>query len=124
MPSGTVVFCGYPNAAERLFDVLVDELGQSGVGLYIGDGGTTAEEHFNRFARGQAHYLVCGPAAEEGRNIQFAHAIFHAHVPWNPNRLEQRIGRLLDWFGTGGKVSGRVGRGTREPDGGLDRPAS
>ncbi len=38
--------------------------------------------------------LVCDRAGEEGRNLQFADVLIHFDLPWNPNRLEQRIGRL------------------------------
>ncbi len=106
-PPGTVVFCGYAHAAATLSEALVDELGPLRVALFIGDETEAAERSFSRFATGQAHYLICGPAAEEGRNIQFAKQVFHAHVPWDPSRLEQRIGRL-DRFGVGDRVSGAV----------------
>ena len=107
MPVGTVVFSGYPHAAQTLYDALVGELGAADVAIYLGDDDTAVEESFKRFAGGQARYLVCGPNAEEGRNIQFARSIFHAHVPWDPSRLEQRIGRV-DRFGIGTKVAGCV----------------
>jgi ATP-dependent helicase HepA len=42
--------------------------------------------------------LICDSRSEEGLNLQFAHTIFHADLPFAPARLEQRIGRL-DRFG-------------------------
>ena len=38
--------------------------------------------------------LVCDGAGEEGRNLQFADFLIHFDLPFNPNRLEQRIGRM------------------------------
>lgn len=38
--------------------------------------------------------LVCDHTGEEGLNLQFADRLFHFDLPWEPNRLEQRIGRL------------------------------
>ncbi|MEK6851366.1 MAG: helicase-related protein, partial [Candidatus Thermoplasmatota archaeon] len=33
-------------------------------------------------------------AGGEGRNLQFAHRLVNYDLPWNPLRLEQRIGRI------------------------------
>ena len=44
--------------------------------------------------------LVIGPRGEEGHNLQAATAVIHADLPWDPNRLEQRMGRF-DRFGAG-----------------------
>ena len=38
--------------------------------------------------------LVCDGAGEEGSNLQFADYLIHFDLPFNPNRLEQRIGRM------------------------------
>lgn len=38
--------------------------------------------------------LICSDAASEGLNLQAAGAIVNLDVPWNPARLEQRIGRI------------------------------
>jgi ATP-dependent helicase HepA len=44
--------------------------------------------------------LVIGPRGEEGQNLQAASAVLHVELPWDPNRLEQRLGRF-DRFGAG-----------------------
>lgn len=49
-----------------------------------------AEEEF----RDEAQILVATDAAGEGLNFQFAHIMVNYELPWNPNRLEQRMGRL------------------------------
>jgi superfamily II DNA or RNA helicase len=38
--------------------------------------------------------LVSTDAGGEGLNLQFAHIIINYDIPWNPMRLEQRIGRV------------------------------
>jgi superfamily II DNA or RNA helicase len=38
--------------------------------------------------------LVATEAAGEGINLQCCHILFNYDIPWNPNRLEQRMGRI------------------------------
>lgn len=38
--------------------------------------------------------LVATEAAGEGINLQCCHILFNFDIPWNPNRLEQRMGRI------------------------------
>lgn len=40
------------------------------------------------------HILVATDAAGEGINLQRAHLMVNYDLPWNPNRLEQRFGRI------------------------------
>ncbi|MEE9166552.1 MAG: helicase-related protein [Candidatus Neomarinimicrobiota bacterium] len=42
--------------------------------------------------------LLCNDAASEGLNLQAAGALINYDMPWNPSRVEQRIGRI-DRFG-------------------------
>lgn len=44
--------------------------------------------------RSSARVLVSTDAGGEGLNLQFAHVIINYDIPWNPMRLEQRIGRV------------------------------
>lgn len=49
--------------------------------------------------------LVCDWRAEEGLNLQGGKCcLLHMDLPFSPNRIEQRMGRL-DRFGVGGKVT-------------------
>jgi SNF2 family DNA or RNA helicase/DNA-binding XRE family transcriptional regulator len=45
-------------------------------------------------AEGGARFLVCTDAAGEGINLQFCWIMINYDVPWNPARLEQRMGRI------------------------------
>src|SRR6266567_438560 len=47
-----------------------------------------------RFREGQADILLCTDAAAEGLNFQFCAALINYDMPWNPMRVEQRIGRI------------------------------
>src|SRR6266511_2073302 len=38
--------------------------------------------------------MIAIEAAGEGRNLQFVHVMFNYDLPWNPRKIEQRIGRL------------------------------
>lgn len=52
-------------------------------------------ERFRRPAEaGGARFLVCTDAAGEGINLQFCWLMINYDVPWNPARLEQRMGRI------------------------------
>ncbi len=41
-----------------------------------------------------AQILIATEAGGEGRNLQFCHILFNYDLPWNPMKVEQRIGRL------------------------------
>jgi len=46
------------------------------------------------FREGVIQVLVATEAAGEGINLQCCHILFNYDIPWNPNRLEQRMGRI------------------------------
>ncbi len=41
-----------------------------------------------------AQVMIATEAAGEGINLQFCHHLINYDLPWNPMRLEQRIGRI------------------------------
>jgi superfamily II DNA or RNA helicase len=47
-----------------------------------------------QFKDGTIQILVATEAAGEGINLQVCHILFNYDIPWNPNRLEQRMGRI------------------------------
>jgi SNF2 family DNA or RNA helicase len=59
---------------------------------------TAREQQVERFRKsphsGGARFLVCTDAAGEGINLQFCWIMINYDIPWNPARLEQRMGRI------------------------------
>lgn len=47
-----------------------------------------------QFKEGDIQVLVATEAAGEGINLQCCNILFNYDIPWNPNRLEQRMGRI------------------------------
>ena len=54
----------------------------------------TRDDARRRFRDGEADVLLCTDAAAEGLNFQFCGALVNYDMPWNPMRVEQRIGRI------------------------------
>lgn len=48
----------------------------------------------HRFLRGDIDLLICTDAAAEGLNLQTADLLINFDLPWNPMKVEQRIGRI------------------------------
>jgi hypothetical protein len=48
----------------------------------------------NALNEGWLSVVFCSDAASEGLNLQAARVIINIDVPWNPAKLEQRIGRI------------------------------
>jgi len=106
LPKGSIVFCGFDDDARVLVDQLLKE-GRT-AGLIVADvSDRIATDATEQLRRGKSEYLVCGPTVEEGKNLQFATAVFHAQLSLDPNRVEQRIGRV-DRYGEGHPVKSYV----------------
>ncbi len=59
------------------------------------DSDATREGHIDRFAREDGLMLVSTDATAEGLNLhERCHHLIHVELPYNPNRLEQRNGRI------------------------------
>lgn len=64
-------------------------------GMKIGDRDTPGTRIFSeRDFREGAQVLVATEAAGEGINLQFCWLMINYDIPWNPVRLEQRMGRI------------------------------
>ncbi|MEJ5376513.1 MAG: helicase-related protein [bacterium] len=65
--------------------------------------------------RMRAKIMVATDAAGEGINLQFCRYLINWDIPWNPNRLEQRMGRIHRYGQTGDVwVYNLVAQNTRE----------
>lgn len=97
----------------RFFDTLQDILKRLReidpgmlIGTYSGKGGqfvdpqtrsirgTEREAVKKRFLREEIDVLICTDAAAEGLNLQTADLLINYDLPWNPMKVEQRIGRI------------------------------
>jgi superfamily II DNA or RNA helicase len=84
--------------AKDTLDYLCENLAAWGLSVISIDGTMApperyrAEQHF-RDPNG-AQVMVATEAAGEGINLQFCHLMINYDLPWNPTRLEQRMGRV------------------------------
>jgi len=99
-----LVFTQYTDTLDFLREFLVNEQGLE-VLCFSGRGGEVRQksgtwtvvprEEIRRvFRDGSAQVLLCTEAAAEGLNFQFCGALVNYDMPWNPMRVEQRIGRI------------------------------
>ena len=77
-------------------DAIVEYLQRYGYSCSIIDGGISREERVEQVElfRSVNQILVSTDAGGEGINLQFCHCLVNFDLPWNPARLEQRIGRV------------------------------
>jgi len=77
-------------------DTIVDALRAEGIepAVFHGELGWREKEEALDHFRATAPVLVSTEAGGEGRNLQFCHIVVNYDLPWNPMRLEQRIGRV------------------------------
>ncbi|MEU4473532.1 DISARM system SNF2-like helicase DrmD [Micromonospora sp. NPDC023888] len=114
-----VVFTEYRDTQIWLAELLRQE-GLAGQGLVLLHGGTPAEEREQLRLAFQAdptkqpvRILLATDAASEGIDLQkYCHRLVNYDIPFNPNKLEQRIGRV-DRYGqtTAPEIKHFVGSG-------------
>jgi len=103
-----IVFSKYTDTVDALKQLLIDA-GRTSLMCFTGRGGELLQKSgtwktLNReatkreFKVGKAQILLCTDAAAEGLNFQFCGALINYVMPWNPMRVEQRIG-LIDRIG-------------------------
>jgi SNF2 family DNA or RNA helicase len=98
-----LVFTQYTDTMDYLRDQLKSVYG-SEVACYSGRGGevwngiswvpTTKEFVKTEFKEGRIRILLCTESASEGLNLQTCGVLINYDMPWNPMRVEQRIGRI------------------------------
>ena len=98
-----IVFTQYTAPMDFLRQYLVEE--KYKVICFSGRGGELAVSNGNwrvisrdetkrMFREGKAEIFLCTDAAAEGLNLQLCGALINYDMPWNPMRVEQRIGRI------------------------------
>lgn len=102
---GVIIFSQYYDTAKWLADALAARYPEEAVGLYAGagrsrlyqrgDSVSVERETLKRMvAEHQIRVMVATDAACEGLNLQTLGTLINVDLPWNPTRLEQRIGRI------------------------------
>lgn len=64
------------------------------VGVFHGQMSREEKERAHQHFRVAGQVLVSSEAGGEGRNFQFCHIVVNYDLPWNPMKIEQRIGRV------------------------------
>lgn len=87
-----VIFTEFRPTQRMLVDLL-DGVGMNATAI---NGSMSLEERSlaQEAFRESAQVLVSTDAGGEGINLQFAHVVINYDLPWNPMRIEQRIGRV------------------------------
>jgi SNF2 family DNA or RNA helicase len=91
-PEKMVIFTQFRATQDMLYGRLIQAGHQ--VALFHGGLSRLEKETAIRRFRGPARLLLATEAGSEGRNLQFAHAVCNFDLPWNPMKIEQRVGRL------------------------------
>ena len=87
-----LIFTGFVNTQKFLQSVL-QSIGCE-VTIFNGQMDLSEKERSVQRFRRQAQIMITTEAGGEGRNFQFAHIMVNYDLPWNPMKVEQRIGRL------------------------------
>ena len=77
-------------------EYLVNKIKSWGYSVTFIHGGMKLEDRIEaeKIFKHKTQVMVATEAAGEGINLQFCHLMINYDIPWNPNRLEQRMGRL------------------------------
>ncbi|MEZ5211461.1 helicase-related protein [Gordonia sp. (in: high G+C Gram-positive bacteria)] len=96
-PRKLIIFTEHRDTLDYLARQLRNVIGNDDAVLTI-HGGTSRSERIavrERFTNEpDRQILVATDAAGEGLNLQAAHLMINYDLPWNPNRIEQRFGRI------------------------------
>jgi superfamily II DNA or RNA helicase len=102
---GCIIFSQYYDTVRALAGALADTLPGEAVAIYAGAGksgihrddefaSVEREEIKSAVRKHEIRLLVATDAACEGLNLQTLGTMINVDLPWNPSRLEQRLGRI------------------------------
>ncbi|MCR5834669.1 MAG: DUF3883 domain-containing protein [Selenomonadaceae bacterium] len=92
-----IIFTEHRDTLNYLQEKISNLFGRSDIVVTIHGGLNHVERHRieNQFKTDKNVFvLIATDAAGEGINLQIAHLMINYDLPWNPNRLEQRFGRI------------------------------
>lgn len=91
-PGKFLIFTDYVPTLQALHTALT----QAGHETVVFHGGLSTLERVEavRSFRHTARVMISTQSGSEGHNLQFCHQLINYDLPWNPMRIEQRVGRL------------------------------
>ncbi len=92
IPEKVILFTEYRATQEMLLRALAEK-GIYAVG-YRGGYNRNKKDWMMELFQKRAQVMIATEAGGEGINLQFCHHIINYDMPWNPMRVEQRIGRV------------------------------
>lgn len=92
MDEKVIIFTQFRGSQDYLAQVLKKE-GFS-LSLFNGQLNQAEKDHCIEDFRGKNQVLISTESGGEGRNLQFCKVLVNYDLPWNPMRIEQRIGRI------------------------------
>jgi len=87
-----IIFTQFRATQRELLETL-DDKGYTTHAFHGGHSSDEKEEIVERFEE-EGGVLVSTDAMNEGRNLQFCNVMVNFDLPWNPMKVEQRIGRI------------------------------
>lgn len=87
-----IIFTQFRGTQDYIVKMLRDE-GYS-VAVFNGQMSQAEKDRCIEDFRGEKQILVSTESGGEGRNLQFCKVLINFDLPWNPMRIEQRIGRI------------------------------
>ncbi len=90
--SKTLVFANFRATLQRLETILTE----ASITFAVFSGSQSAPEKAAAIAafRDSVSVLLCSESGGEGHNLQFCNTLINFDLPWNPMRIEQRVGRV------------------------------
>ncbi len=87
-----LVFANFRVTLERLQAILQE----AGIPFTVFSGAETPQQKDDAVAtfKDSVPVMLCSESGGEGRNLQFANTLINFDLPWNPMRIEQRVGRI------------------------------
>ncbi len=93
-PQKVVIFTESRRTQEYIYEILQNSKYRNQVILYHGGLSSKKKDEAQALLRDKLKIMVATEAAAESLNLQFSPMLINYDLPFNPQRIEQRIGRL------------------------------
>lgn len=87
-----LVFATFRKTLQHLERLLAEE--GLAFSVFSGEQSAAEKDAAVEALRGRVGIMLCSESGGEGRNLQFADTLVNYDLPWNPMRIEQRVGRV------------------------------